>query len=111
MDKNLDIIFGNFINIAEKILNNDDSENLEQHLNIYQNFFKQINQLATNMDKISEDDLEKLKQVILINEKIESILKEKKEELRNTIIRENKKINIKKKYTHQNNQLGYDKKS
>jgi len=111
MDKNLDIIFGNFVNIAEKILSHTDSENLEQHLNIYQNFFKQINQLATNLERISEDDLEKLKQVILINKKIESILKEKKEELRTTIIKENKKINIKKKYSHQNNQLGYDKKS
>lgn len=111
MDKNLDIIFGNFVNIAEKIINDTDPSNLQNHLNIYQNFFNQINQLATNMKKISEDDLEKLKQVILINKKVESILEEKKEELRNTVIKESNKINIKKTYGNQNNQLGYNKKS
>ncbi|MBZ4644273.1 MAG: hypothetical protein PWQ25_729 [Deferribacteres bacterium] len=108
MNNNLDIIYGNFVKIAEKILNCD-SDYLGEYIEIYQNFFTQINQIAVKLNEISEEDLEKLKNVLEINKKVEILLGQKKTELQEKIIKENKKESIKKKYCRTNNHLGINK--
>lgn len=111
MNKSLDIILDNLKKVSENIENSIDGEDLYSYLSIYQNFFNQICQITENMEFIDEMQLKKLKEALEINTKIEKLLLNKKDELKNTLLIQNKKLNIINKYFQPEKSQGYNKKS
>lgn len=111
MNKSLEIILDNLKRVSENIENNIDSNELYNYLAVYQNFFHQLCQITENMESIDEIEYRKLTEALEINSKIEKLLLNKKDELKNILFVQNKRLSITNRYFQSDKSMGYNKKS
>lgn len=111
MNKSLEIILDNLKRVSENIENNIDSNELYNYLAVYQNFFHQLCQITENMESIDETEHKKLAEALEINSKIEKLLLNKKDELKNILFVQNKRLSINNRYFQSDKSMGYNKKS
>lgn len=108
--KDFEIVFEHALKIGSQIVDDPATDDFERQINIFNNFINQINQIISKKDHISDENFARLKQILDINIKIEQILVAKRDMVKDEIVRNNKKEQVKKRY-NQSTSLGFNKKS